>query len=301
MTYSIVARDPESGELGVATQTRFFAVGSLVPWAEAGVGAVATQSFVEASYGPKGLGLMRSGAPAAEALAALRADDDGEAKRQVAMVDARGTVAVFTGDGCVAEAGSAEGDGVSAQANMMERPSVWGAMMDAYAAARGDLADRLMAALRAAEGEGGDVRGRQSAALVVVPAEGDPWARRFELRVDDHRDPVAELDRLLTLARAFEHAGKGLELAERLSFPEALEELDRAAKLAPGDDEIAFWRACLLAPNGQPVEARQELDRVRAIEPRWGRYLWRSAAAGLGPNDPEFLQALAPLGPGETP
>jgi uncharacterized Ntn-hydrolase superfamily protein len=301
MTYSIVARDPESGELGVATQTRFFAVGSVVPWAEPGVGAVATQSFAEVSYGPRGLALMRSGAPAADALAALRAEDGGEAKRQVAMVDARGTVAVFTGDGCVAEAGSAGADSVSAQANMMERPTVWGAMVDAYGGARGDLAERLMAALRAAEGEGGDMRGRQSAALVVVPAEGEPWTRRFDLRVDDHRDPVAELGRLLGLARAFEHAGKGLDMAERWSFPEALEELNHAAELAPDDDEIAFWRACLLAPNGQPLEARQEFDRIRAIEPRWGRYLWRSAAAGLGPNDPEFLQALAPLEPGETP
>ncbi len=301
MTYSVVARDPESGELGVATQTRFFAVGSVVPWAEPGVGAVATQSFAEVSYGPKGLALMRSGTTAADALAALRAEDDGEARRQVAMVDARGTVAVYTGDACVAEAGSAGGDGVSAQANMMERPTVWGAMVDAYAGARGDLADRLMAALRAAEGEGGDMRGRQSAALLVVPGEGEPWTRRFDLRVDDHRDPVTELGRLLALARAFEHAGKGLDLAERWSFPEALEELNRAADLAPDDDEIAFWRACLLAPNGQPLEARQEFDRIRAIEPRWGRYLWRSAAAGLGPNDPEFLQALAPLEPGETP
>ncbi len=301
MTYSVVARDPESGELGVATQTRFFAVGSVVPWAEPGVGAVATQSFAEVSYGPKGLALMRSGTTAADALAALRAEDDGEARRQVAMVDARGTVAVYTGDACVAEAGSAGGDGVSAQANMMERPTVWGAMVDAYAGARGDLADRLMAALRAAEGEGGDMRGRQSAALLVVPGEGEPWTRRFDLRVHDHRDPVTELGRLLALARAFEHAGKGLDLAERWSFPEALEELNRAADLAPDDDEIAFWRACLLAPNGQPLEARQEFDRIRAIEPRWGRYLWRSAAAGLGPNDPEFLQALAPLEPGETP
>jgi uncharacterized Ntn-hydrolase superfamily protein len=301
MTYSIVARDPSTGELGAATQSRYFAVGSVVPWAEPGVGAVATQSFAEVSYGPKGLALMRSGASAQDALAALRAEDDAEATRQVAMVDGRGTVGVFTGDGCVAEAGSADGEGVSAQANMMERPTVWKAMVDAYAAAEGDLADRLMAALRAAEAEGGDIRGRQSAALLVVPAEGEPWSRRFDIRVDDHRDPVTELGRLLVLARAFEHASRGLDLAARWYFPEALEELERAAELAPDDDEIAFWRACMLAPNGQPMEARQEFDRVRAIESRWGRYLWRSAAAGLGPNDPEMLQALAPLEPGETP
>jgi uncharacterized Ntn-hydrolase superfamily protein len=295
MTYSIVARDPETGELGVAVQSRFFSVGAVVPWAEPGVGAVATQSFAEISYGPKGLALMRSGVSAPEALERLRAEDEGEATRQVAMVDATGSAAVFTGSKCVAEAGSAGGDGVTAQANMMERPTVWDAMVGAYGAAEGDLADRMLAALRAAEGEGGDMRGRQSAALVVVPAEGDPWTRRFDLRVEDHPDPVGELHRLVTLARAYEIAGAGMELAAKWSFAEALTELERAHELAPADDQIAFWRASMLTPNGRPVEAREELDRIRVAEPRWGRFLWRSAAAGLGPNDPELLRALAPI------
>jgi len=297
MTYSIVARDRETGELGVAVQTRYFGVGSVVPWAEPGVGAVATQSFAEISYGPKGLALMRDGASAADALSRLVAEDDGERMRQVAMVDASGGVAVHTGSGCVRAAGSVTGDAASAQANMMERDTVWGAMLEAYASATGDLADRLMAALRAAEGEGGDMRGRQSAALLVVPAAGDPWTRRFDLRIEDHRDPVGELDRLLVLARAFEHVGTGLDLAGEMSFPEALVEFDRAAELAPDDDLVAFFRAVMLAPNGRPLEAREELDRIRTVNPRWGAYLWRSAEAGLGPNDPDFLQALAPLGP----
>lgn len=301
MTFSIAARDAETGELGVAVQTRWFGVGSMVPWAEPGVGAVATQSFAEISYGPKGLALMRDGAPAAEALERLRGEDEGRETRQVAMVDAAGTVAVFTGSGCVAEAGSATGDAVTAQANMMERATVWDAMLGAYEGGTGDLADRLMAALRAAQGEGGDMRGRQSAALVVVPAEGDPWTRRFDLRVEDHRDPVGELARVLTLARAYEHLGRGMDLAGRMSFAEALEETDRAAELAPDDDQVAFFRAMMLAPNGRPLEAREELDRIRTIEPRWGPYLWRVAEKGLAPNDPDFLAAMAPLDPEERP
>ena len=265
VTFSIVARDPDTGEIGVAVQTRWFNVGAAVPWAEPGVGAVATQSFAEISYGPKGLALMREGAAAAEALERLRSEDAGEAKRQVAMLDASGRTAAFTGSACVAEAGSTAGDGVSAQANMMERATVWGAMLEAYEAAAGaDLADRLLAALRAAEAEGGDMRGRQSAALLVVPAEGDAWARRFDLRVEDHPDPIGELGRLLVVGRAFEHAGRGLDLAGEMQFPEALEELDRAAELAPGDDQIAFFRATVLPAIGRPLDAREELDRIRA-------------------------------------
>jgi uncharacterized Ntn-hydrolase superfamily protein len=301
VTYSIVARDPSTGELGVAVQSRWFSVGSAVPWAEPGVGAVATQSFTEVSYGPKGLALMLDGSTAAEALDRLRGEDPGEARRQVAMVDANGGVAVFTGAGCVAEAGEATGDGVSAQANMMERPTVWGVMLDAFGGTEGDLADRLLAALRAAEGEGGDMRGRQSAALLVVPANGDAWSRRFDLRVEDHPDPVGELSRLIGVARAFEHASRGLDLAREMRFPEALDELDRAAQLAPDDDQIAFFRATVLPVVGRPLDARAELDRIRRIEPRWGRFLWRGAAAGMGPNDPDYLTALAPLEPGETP
>jgi uncharacterized Ntn-hydrolase superfamily protein len=301
MTYSIVARDPATGELGVGVQTRFFGVGAVVPWVEPGVGAVATQSFVEVSYGPKGLALLRGGAGATGALDLLRSEDPGEPSRQVAVVDAAGGVAVFTGTACVAEAGSAVGDGVSVQANMMERPTVWGAMLEAYQRADGDLADRMMAALRAAEDEAGDMRGRQSAALVVVPAEGDPWARRFDLRVDDHPDPLDELDRLLTLGRAFEHFDKGTTLAGSFAMEDGLAEMDRAVQLAPADDQIAFWRATLLAANARLDDARAELDRIREVEPRWGPYLWRCAAAGMFPNDESVLEALAPIDPKDRP
>ncbi|HXJ67075.1 MAG TPA: DUF1028 domain-containing protein, partial [Actinomycetota bacterium] len=240
-------------------------------------------------------------ATAAGALERLRGEDGGEAKRQVAMVDAAGRTAAFTGSGCVAEAGSAAGEGVTTQANMMERDTVWGAMLEAYEAADGDLAERLFAALRAAEAEGGDMRGRQSAALLVVPAEGETWARRFDLRVEDHPDPVGELGRLLVLARAFEHASQGLDLVGELRYPEAMEEFDRAMELAPGDDQIAFFRATLLPTVGRPTEAREELDRIRLDEPRWGPFLWRGAKVGLGPDDPDSLQALAPLDPEDRP
>jgi uncharacterized Ntn-hydrolase superfamily protein len=301
MTYSIVARDPSTGELGVAVQTRFFGVGAVVPWAEPGVGAVATQSFTEVSYGPKGLALLRGGATAGEALDLLRSQDSGEPSRQVAMVDAAGTVAAFTGTACVAEAGSAVEDGVSVQANMMERPTVWGAMLAAYERTDGDVAARMMAALRAAEEEAGDMRGRQSAALLVVPAAGDPWTRRFDLRVDDHPEPLDELDRLLTLGRAFEHFDKGTTLVDAFAMEDALAELDHAVQLAPGDSQLAFWRATLLTGNARLDDARAELDRIRETEPRWGPYLWRCAAAGMFPNDASVLEALAPLDPRDRP
>jgi uncharacterized Ntn-hydrolase superfamily protein len=223
----------------------------------------------------------------------------GEALRQVAMVDSRGEVAVHTGSRCVPKAGSATGDAVSAQANMMERDTVWGAMLGAYSSASGDLADRLMAALRSAEAEGGDMRGRQSAALVVVSAslEDRPWQRVIDLRVDDHPDPVGELERLLTLHRAFDHMARSNDHAAAFRLAEALAELDLAIADAPGDGQIAFWRVLALAGNGRLGEARSEMDRIRASEPRWPGYLRRVAEAGMFPNDPSVLDAIAPLDP----
>ena len=219
MTYSIVAFDPATGELGAAVQSRWFGVGSSVPWVEPGVGAVATQSFTEVGHGPNGLRLMREGRSAAEALAEVLASDPGEAVRQVGMVDASGNAAAHTGSRCVRYASHLVGDGVAVQANMMERSTVPAAMLAAFGGTDGDLAARLLAALVAAEGEGGDVRGRQSAALVVAPGAGDgstpqPWARRFDVRVEDHRSPVDELARVLSVARAYEAMDEA-EAAER--------------------------------------------------------------------------------------
>ncbi len=204
MTYSIVARDPQTGELGVAVQSCYFSVGTIVPWAEAGVGAVTTQSFVDPAYGPLGLELMRRGKSAPEALQTLIEIDPGAEVRQVAMIDAAGRVAVHTGTQCLEAAGHCLGEQVSTQANLMARETVWNAMLAAFSQATGDLASRLLAALDAAEAEGGDRRGKQSAAMLIVRAQptGKLWLDRVvDLRVEDHPDPVNELRRIFTLQR----------------------------------------------------------------------------------------------------
>jgi uncharacterized Ntn-hydrolase superfamily protein len=303
MTYSIVARDPATGQLGVAVQSRWFSVGSIVSWAEPGVGAVATQSFAEVTYGPEGLALMGDGVPAPAALAALVERDEHPEGRQVAMVDAAGRVEVHTGSTCVEAAGHVVGDGVACQANMMERDTVWGAMLQAYSSTAGDLADRLVASLRAAEREGGDMRGRQSAALVVVGAErGDrPWARVVDLRVEDHPDPVGELDRLLTVQRAFAAMDEG---DERLLVGDpagAVDAYARAGELLPGEDQIMFWRAATLAAVGRMDEARELAGRARRAHPKWAPFLRRAAAAGVVPDDRSVLDTLLPLDPGGEP
>jgi uncharacterized Ntn-hydrolase superfamily protein len=208
MTYSIIARDPSSGEIGVAVQSRYFSVGTVVPWAEAGVGAVATQSFVDPAYGLLGLALMRQGKGAPEALHTLVEADPGAAYRQVAMIDASGRVAVHTGESCLQEAGHCIGEQVAVQANLMARDTVWGAMLHAFGQTSGDLAARFIAALEAAEAEGGDRRGKQSAAMLIISARptGKPWLDRIvDLRVEDHPDPVNELKRILAVQR--EYAG----------------------------------------------------------------------------------------------
>jgi uncharacterized Ntn-hydrolase superfamily protein len=303
MTYSIVARDPETGELGVAVQTDWFAVGTVVPWVRPGVGAVATQSFAETSYGPLGLELMATGRTAPQALRGLLAADDSEARRQVAMVDAQGGVATHTGSACVAQCGHASGEGVSVQANMMERDSVWPAMLAAYLSAEGPLAERMVSALRAAEAEGGDARGRQSAALVVASADpAEPWWRRLvDLRVDNHEDPVGELDRLLRYHRAYERLNEGMDLAEAGQMVEAAAHHRAAHDLAPEDDQISFWTGLALAGAGDPMEARQLLEEARSANPRWAAYLRHLAQAGSFPNDPALLDALLPLDEKETP
>jgi uncharacterized Ntn-hydrolase superfamily protein len=298
-TYSIVARDAATGELGVAVQSHWFSVGSSVTWAEAGVGAVATQSFIDPSYGPLGLALMRAGKPAPEALAALLAGDPEREVRQVAMVDAQGRVAAHTGSKCIAAAGNAGGAGFSAQANMMANDKVWPAMKRAFEAARGDLAERLLAALEAAEAAGGDIRGKQSAALLVVrPAStGRPWAdKRFDLRIEDHPTPLPELRRLLTLARAYERMNRGDELAAAGKLVEANVEYTAAAAIAPQVVELPFWAAVTLAGNGRLAEAKPIFADVFAKEPRWRELVLRLPAAGLLPDDPKLVQEIVAIG-----
>ena len=241
MTYSIVARDRDTGELGVAVQSHWFWVGPIVPWARAGVGAVATQANAEVAYGPRALDLLERGMSAPDALKRLLAEDPLAASRQVAIVDALGEVAAHTGDACMAFAGDVQGDGVSCQANIMATAEVWPAMLDAYAAGQGSLSSRLLTALNVAEATGGDLRGRQSAAILVVPAAGDPWDTVMSLRVEDHPDPLVELARLSKLDEAYRVAGEGDERVAAGRHDEAAALFQRACELAPESDELRFW------------------------------------------------------------
>jgi uncharacterized Ntn-hydrolase superfamily protein len=274
-TYSIVALDPATGELGAAVQSHWFSVGSLCTWARPGVGAVATQSVVEPAHGPHALDRIAAGAAADDALRELIEADPLGSVRQVGVVDAAGNVAVHTGANCIPCAGDALGAYWSCQANMMARDTVPPAMSSAFEHAEGDLADRLMAALKAAEGEGGDVRGRQSAAIVVVSAEGEPWQKRLDLRVDDHTDPLGELHRLLRLQRAYELAGRGDELMGGGRPVEAGALYRRAAELAPESDELLFWAGLALAHSGDEDAGVDAVRRAIAVHPGWATLLER--------------------------
>jgi len=257
-TYSIVALDAETGQLGVAVQSHWFSVGTVVPWAKAGVGAVATQSIAEPSYGPKGLALMEQGIPADEALQSLLAKDIGENVRQVAMVDAQGNVGVHTGSRCISHASHLTGKNYSVQANIMAKSTVPSAMVQAFESTTGDLAERMLAALDAAEAEGGDLRGRQSAAMLVVSGEptGDPWTDRIvDLDVADHENPLIELRRLYRISQAYRHAQRGDEYMEKNEMDSALQEYSAATKLYPENPELPFWTAVTLAQTGELEKA----------------------------------------------
>ena len=283
-TYSIVARDPSSGEMGVAVQSHWFSVGSIVSWAEAGVGAIATQSFVDPSYGPRGLQLMRLGASAARTLESLLAVDEGREVRQVAMVDSEGRVASHTGPRSIASAGHQVGDGYGVQANMMRSDRIVPSMAEAFEASEGRLARRLVATLRAAEETGGDLRGSQSAAIVVVGGArtGRPWEdRRLDLRVEDHPDPVRELERLLTLREAYDRMNEGDAAMERGDMERALAEYTAASQELPDNIEIVFWNAFTLATNGQLKRAQPLFSRVFEADASWSELLSRLPDAGL--------------------
>jgi uncharacterized Ntn-hydrolase superfamily protein len=294
-TYSIVARDPVTGDLGVAVQSHWFSVGGSVPWAEPGVGAVATQSFVEPSYGALGLALMKGGKSAPEALKALLAADADREVRQVAMVDAQGRVAAHTGAKCIQAAGHEVGDGFTVEANLMDQATVWPAMAKAYRSAQGDLAERLLAALYAAQAEGGDIRGRQSAAILIVRgrASGQPWNDRlFDLRVEDSPDPLKELGRLIQLRRAYRLMDEGDGFVTAGKWTEARTAYAAAAKLAPGIWEMPFWQAVALASSGKLDEALPLFKQVFAAEPFWKRLVPRLAEVDQLPKDPALLKAI---------
>ena len=282
MTYSIVARDGETGEFGVAVQSHYFQVGPVVPWAIAGVGAVATQSMVNVSFGPLGLDYMRAGYTAQQALKALLAGDTEPEGRQVALVDANGTVAVHTGAKCIPAAGHKTGAGFSVQANLMEKDTVWDAMHEAYLASKEPLAERMMAALEAAEKEGGDIRGKQSAAMLVVTGKptGRPWEDRvIELRVEDAPDPLVELRRLLRIKRAYLALGDSERAADGGDQAAAAAGLQTALRLAPEMVEISFWGGLGLAQAGQLDSGCDLMMTAVRKDRRWIETLHRLVAS----------------------
>jgi uncharacterized Ntn-hydrolase superfamily protein len=294
-TYSIVARDAETGELGVAVQSHWFSVGSDVIWAEPGVGAVATQSFIEPDYGPLGLHLMRSGKSASQALEALVSVDEHSAVRQVGMVDANGEVANFTGAKAIIEYCDLTGDGFAVQANLMWKPTVCEAMAAAYESTDGDLGERLMAALEAGEGEGGDIRGKQSAALLVVSGDRNQpaWGGRvFNLRVEDHPEPLMELRRLLTMNRAYNLVNQGDEHLTEGNIEMAVAAFSAAEALAPNNHEMVFWHAVTLAGAGQVEQALPLFEKAFSLWPKWRELIPRLPASGLLPDDPELLAEI---------
>ena len=326
-TFSIVARDPQTGEIGVAVQSHWFAVGQIVPWAEAGVGAVATQSFVDPSYGKLGLDLLRSGKSAPDALRGLLGTDAACEVRQVAMIDASGSVATFTGARDIAAAGGiAGGDGTATdvrcgaaggsfmagrdfavQANLMANDKVWPAMDKAYRETSGDVAARMLAALDAAQAAGGDIRGKQSAALIVVRAgsSGRRWADEvFNLRVDDHAEPLVELRRLVALQRAYNHMNAGDLAVEHKDHEGALREYSAAERIAattPGipksrHAEMIFWHAVALANMNRVDEALPLFGRAFQMEPEWRTLTPRLPRSGLLPDDPELIQRIVKEG-----
>ncbi|MBD3870299.1 MAG: DUF1028 domain-containing protein [Acidobacteria bacterium] len=289
-TYSIVARDAATGEMGVAVQSHWFSVGSIVSWAEAGVGAIATQSFVDPAYGPRGLDLMKSGLSAEQALEALMLVDEGRDVRQVAFIDVQGRVAAHTGASCIEAADHHVGEGYSVQANMMLNDNVVPAMSKAFESTGGDLADRLMAALEAAQAAGGDIRGKQSAAILIVKEEstGRPWADRvLELRIEDHPTPITELKRLLRVHRAYEHMNAGDVAVELNDLERAMAEYGLAAELLPDNVEVQYWAAVTLATSGNIDQALPMFRSIFAADSNWIELTKRLYKPGIIPDTPE--------------
>ena len=294
-TYSIVAMDRKTNQIGVAVQSHWFAVGALCPWIESGVGVITTQSMVEVSYGPKGLALLRGGKPAQQALNELLEADDGKELRQVAVVDAQGNVAAHTGKRCIAEAGHQIGDSFSAQANMMLNNTVWSAMASAFENSQGNLANRLLSALQAAQEAGGDIRGKQSASLLVSENVKDdtPWKNIFsDLRVDDHPDPILELKRLLDIQYAYDLMNEGDGLLSKNKNEAAKAKYQQAAKLAPDIEELPFWHAVTLADTGKVNEALPIFERVFNINKNWALLVQRLPASGLLTKEPQVMRKI---------
>lgn len=293
-TYSIVAYDSATGEFGAAVQSHYFRVADVI-WAEAGVGVVATQSLVDFAYGPLGLAMMRNGKSATQALTGLLASDPSSAVRQVAMIDRTGNVAAHTGDRCIAEAGFRTGKNYSVQANLMLKNTVWDAMAKAFETTTGDLSVRMMAALEAAQAEGGDIRGMQSAAILVVTGKptGQIWRDRLiDLRVDDSPQPLVELKRLLNIQRAYRREDRGDEFAAEGKFVEAEAEYEEASRLAPDNVELKFWHGVTLATNNQLAKALPIFKDVFKADENWRTLIPRLVKSELLPNDEKLIKEI---------
>jgi uncharacterized Ntn-hydrolase superfamily protein len=301
-TYSIAARDPETGQLGVAVQTHQMCVGWIVPWLLPGIGAVATQAHVNISFGPVALAMLREGVAAPKIVDALVASDPDAHRRQVAVVDARGQVGAWTGKGCIPEADHHIGEGYSVQANMMTNPTVVAAMTAAFESATGDLAQRMLAALQAAQAEGGDIRGMQSAAVKVVPGDASKpyWETDYDLRVDEHETPVQELARLVRLRNAQLLDERGFRAFEQGQRDQALADWAKARAQAPELEEIPFWQAAFLADKPGDVQtAVGILRRMLANEPRrehWIDLLRRMQACGMLEREGTAEELIKALG-----
>jgi uncharacterized Ntn-hydrolase superfamily protein len=284
-TFSIVARDPNTGELAVAVQSHWFSVGTVVAWGEAGVGVVATQSFVNKSFGMRGLNLLRDGRTPEQALNILLSDDSAREVRQVAILDTQGRVATHTGKNCIDAAGHINGENFSVQANMMLNNKVWPAMAEAWRKNEQlPLAERIIEVLKAAQAAGGDIRGKQSAVIKVFAAHksGQPWNDELiDLRVDDSKDPIKELERLLKVQRAYEHMNQGDLYTERNEMENAMKEYNAAMKMFPDNLEMKYWTAITLANNKQVNKAVPMLKAIYTQNPNWRELTRRLPKVGL--------------------
>ncbi len=296
-TFSIVARDPETGEMGVAVQSHWFSVGSIVTWGEAGVGVVATQSFVNPSFGPRGLEMLKSGMTAQQVVDSLIASDEGRDVRQLAILDVHGNVAAYTGKNCIPAAGQIVGDNYSVQANLMLNDKVWPAMSEAFENTEGPLAERMIAALEAAQNAGGDIRGKQSAAILVVKGKstGKVWEDRLiDLRVEDSPEPIKELKRLLKVHRAYDHMNAGDLAVEHNNMDLAMKEYSAAEKMFPDNEEMKYWHAVTLVNNGRIDDALPLFEKVFKKNNNWKILTPRLVPVGLlNVNDADLKRILS--------
>ncbi len=294
-TYSIVAHDPKTGEFGAAVQSHWFSVGADVIWAEPGVGAVATQSFIEVSYGPNGLAMMREGHSAKEIIKVLTSKDEFENVRQLGMVDSRGGVANHTGSKAIIAHCDQLGINYSVQANLMENDTVCAAMAKAFEGTKTDLAGKMMAALEAAQAEGGDVRGKQSAALLVVSGDKNTpvWkGREFDLRVEDHKNPIIEIKRLLHVARGYKKMTDGDNFMTEGKVEEALAAYSEAEAMMPDSHEAIFWHAATLAAIDRVDESLPLFKKAFAMHPLWRKLIPRLPNSGLLPDDQKLIDKI---------